>query len=375
MKKIILIVGAFIVIAVIVFTLITRTNEGKKAALSSALTSKPCVLYEKLEPYPNSYQGPLIDTHIHIPPIPDGPVGLSREENGRPALGLNVNIADYVCMMENEGTQKVFAFFPVWEPIVEESLQVVKETTEKYPDRFIPFIMPPDHDDRVDGFPTVSASDLDKMLQIYPKMFKGFGEIGLYERGDHGGPKGALALPPDSKRLREIYPLVEKNNLLVYFHLGEGQKESFEKTLAANPDINFIWHGDQLVEYKDGRQNLEHLDEILTRHPNAYYGIDELYGDVWLLRPEVKKEEFLAHFENYESLLDKDLDTWKGFIERHPDQVLWGTDRGWNAPWSLDPTVGMVLARYSRAFIGRLDLAVQEKIAYKNALNLLEKTK
>ena len=99
--------------------------------------------------------------------------------------------------------------------------------------------------------------------------------------------------------------------------------------------------------------------------------MDELYGDVWLLRPETSKEEFLAHFRDYESLLTKDLETWKGFIERHPDQVLWGTDRGAGTPWSLDMEVGEALSRYARAFIGRLDPSVQEKYAYKNAERLL----
>lgn len=336
----------------------------------AALVSKDCGLKEKRELYPNSYQGDLIDTHIHVPPIPDGPFGGDKDE--RPSMGANVAMADYVCMMENENTKMVFAFFPIMEPIIRESAFIVKKTMEKYPERFVPFIMPPERDDQLDGFPTVAAPDLKKMLAIYPKLFRGYGEIGLYERGDHGGPKGAPELPPDSERLKKIYPVVRENNLLVYFHLGRGQKESFEKILADNSDINFIFHGDQLIPYEEeGRQNLKHIDDILSRHPNAYYGVDELYGDVWILQPDVSKEKFLAHFSDYESLLQKDLGTWKNFIERHPDQVLWGTDRGVNTPWSLDPEVGLALTRYARAFIGRLSPDVREKYAYKNAEKLL----
>ena len=343
----------------------------KNQFVLGATSSKDCEKIIKQDPYPNSYVGELIDTHIHIAPIPDGPFD-SNSDGERPIMGVNVSIEDYVCMMEGENTKMVFAFFPVWDPIIDESLMIVKNTIENYPDRFVPFIMPPDHDDRVDGFPTVDAATLQSMLAIYPKMFKGYGEIGLYERGDHGGPKGSLALPPDSERLREIYPIVRENNLLVYVHLGEGQKESFEKALSENPDINFIWHGDQLIPYEEAGQNLKHIEDILYNHPNAYYGVDELYGDTWLLRPEITKEEFFVHFKNYESLLKTDLATWKGFIERHPNQVLWGTDRGWSAPWSLDEDVGATLTRYARAFIGRLDPYVQEKFAHKNAERLLE---
>ena len=116
---------------------------------------------------------------------------------------------------------------------------------------------------------------------------------------------------------------------------------------------------------------MKHIDEILSRHPNVYYEVDELYGDVFILKPEVNKQDFLAHFKDYEPLLKKDLETWKNFIEKHPDHVIWGTDRGAGAPWSLDLEVGEALTRYTRAFIGRLPPDVQEKYAYKNAEKLV----
>ncbi len=355
----------------------SRLKERREAGKSdkwveAAMAPKSCEAIEKEKPYPGSYQGALIDAHMHVPPIPDGPFRKPDGPMERLGMGINVTMADYICLMESENIKKVFAFFLVGEPIVDESTLLVKQTMDKYGERFIPFIMPPDRDDRANGFPTVAAGDLKKMLEIYPKMFKGYGEIGLYERGDNGGPKGSPALPPDSLRLKEIYPVIKENNLVVYFHLGRGQKESFEKILSENPDINFIWHGDQLIPYEEeGRQNLKHIDGILSRHPNAYYEVDELYGDVFIMRPEVSKQEFLAHFKNYEPLLEKDLGTWKNFIEKYPNQVLWGTDRGAGAPWSLDLEIGKALTKYSRAFIGRLDDDVQEKYAYKNAEKLL----
>ncbi len=282
-------------------------------------------------------------------------------------MGENVRITDYICMMEVENTSQVFGFFAVWDPITDESLALVNNTLERYPGQFVPFIMAPDHDDRPNGYSTVDGATLDRMLNKYPGMFKGYGEIGLYERKG----KGSKALPPDSERLKEIYPIIRKNNLIVYFHLGEGQKENFENALSENPDINFIWHGDQLIPYKNGIQNLGMIDEILTKHPNAYYGVDELYGDTFLLRPEITKAEFIAHFSNYSYLLEKDTETWKDFIEKHQNQTIWGTDRGWSSPWSLDPEVALTLNNYSRSFIAKLDPAIQEKFAYKNAEKLL----
>jgi hypothetical protein len=286
-------------------------------------------------------------------------------------VGDPVTLNDYARTFKHEGTPWVFAFFPIYSGFEDQQFAIARAAKEKYPGLFIPFIMPPDNDGSPKGFPTVSADVLAGMLDKVPELFAGYGEIGLYERGDNGGPAGAPALPPDSRRMQAIYPVVRQHDLLVYVHLGEGQQASFERTAAANPDINFIFHGDQLVRYEDGVQNLTALDEVLSRHPNVYYGVDELYGDTWLLRPEVSKEQFLAHFENYEELLDKDVATWRAFIERHPNQVLWGTDRGWFGGWALDPEVGVYLTRYARAFIHRLNPSVQENFAHKNAERLI----
>lgn len=332
--------------------------------VDAAMTEKNCPASSVIRDwYPNSYKGKLIDTHVHVASIPDDPNEHFDDEVKHPTMGVNITMGDLVCMMDVEDTAAAFAFFPVWEPITNPSIEIVKRTIKKYPNRFLPFIMPPDNDNNRGGFPTVDATALEKMLAEEPELFQGFGEIGLYERKG-----GADALPPDSERLRVIYPVVRKNNLVVYFHPGEGQKDSFKKILKENPDITFIWHGDQFVTYREnGRQDLSVVEEILSAHPNVYYGVDELYGDVFLLRPEVSKQKFVAHFKDYEPLLKKDLKTWKGFIERHPDQVIWGTDRGWSSAWSVDPEVALTLNRYSRAFIGRLNSAVQERFAHKNA--------
>ena len=312
------------------------------------------------------YKGPMIDTHIHLQSLPDGAPGFPDEQYAGSNLGIKQSISEWVCMMDYEGTSKSLAFFPVWDPIRDKSLEMAKLIVERHPGRFIPFIMTPDRDGDPDGHVTVNAKELEEMLHVYPGLFKGYGEIGLY-----GHPGGAPALPPDSPRLTEIYPVVRESNLLVYFHLGEGQKESFEKALEANPDITFIFHGDQLIDCSSCDKTSDDVADILENHPNAHYGVDELYGDINLLRPEVSKEEFIAHFKDYGPLLEQDIATWKEFIETHPDQVLWGTDRGVGSVWSIDPEVAIVLNDYTRYFIGHLDPAVQERFAYKNAENLL----
>ena len=236
------------------------------------------------------YDGPLIDTHWHIASIPDSSPYAEEDDlyKTQPVLGQSVRVTDIICTLEQENVTKVFAFFPVYKEIRDQQVEVVRRTIELYPDTFVPFLMPPDNDGSADGFPTVNSEVLNDMLEIQPGLFEGYGEIGLYARNG-----GAPELLPDSQRLQEIYPVVREHGLTVYFHLGEGHKESFERILDENPDINFIWHGDQLISYVGNHQDLSEIEEILYNHPNVYYGVDELYGDVWLLRPAATKQEFL----------------------------------------------------------------------------------
>lgn len=338
--------------------------------VAAALATKECVAAPQKRYGQLRYEGPLIDSHYHIPHFDNPPPW--ELHSGRPYMGDTITMADIACTIQQEHTRKVFAFFPVFPGNEEEFLQLAKGSLEQYPDVFVPFIMPPDDDNSIGGFPTVSAEQLEDMLGVHPGLFQGYGEIGLYARGERGGPKGAAALPPDSQRLLDIYPVLRKHNLAAYFHLGEGQQASFEKVLGANRDINFIWHGDQLIPYEHGKQNLKNVEDILSRHPNVFYSVDELYGDQWLIKPEVTKEEFLAHLDNYELLLQEDWSTWQAAIERHPDQFMWSTDRSPQVCWSHEPDVGQALTGYARAFIARLHPAVQEKFAYKNAERLVE---
>lgn len=343
-----------------------------RTRIEAALAPGACPDIPK-EVYPSSYyQGPLTDTHLHIPAIPDW--SLEDEERaykvapqgrfGGPQalLGWNIKMNDIACTITHEGTHKNFAFFPVYEEIPAELLEIWNRTMEKYPDQFTPFIMAPGNDNEPDGFPTVDAETLQEMLLVYPNLFRGYGEIGLYAR-ENGG---SAELPPDAKRLQEIYPVVQKNNLVVYFHLGEGHKDSFETVLKQNPNINFIWHGDQL--------SADEIEEILYAHPNAYYGIDAFFGhdyDTFRLYVGDSKEAYINKVNaNFDTIVAYALDDWKEIIKRHPDQVLWGSDRG-DAVWNYDPDVGKLQVKLARAFIGKLDPLFQEKFAYRNAEQLV----
>ncbi|MBI2582195.1 amidohydrolase family protein [Candidatus Woesearchaeota archaeon] len=342
--------------------------------IESALAPTSCPDVSKLE-YPDTYyQGSLLDTHLHIPSIPDW----SAEEDeqmqdqdpegrfGGPQalLGWNVKMSEIACTLKREGTHKNFAFFPAYEgEIFPSQLEIWDRTMQEYPEQFTPFIMSSGNDGDPNGFPTVDAETLKEMLAAYPNLFQGYGEIGLYARENGGSPE----LPPDSLRLQQIYPIIKQHNLVVYFHLGDGHKDNFEKVLKQYPDITFIWHGDQL--------SVEEVKDVLSKHPNAYYGVDEFFGgerEIFELYVGKSKEKYLETAnKNFDKIINQAISHWKSLIEQYPDQVTWGTDRG-DAVWNYDQDVGQMQVKIARAFIGKLKPEVQEKFAYKNAEKLLQ---
>lgn len=326
--------------------------------------------------YPDTYyKGPLTDTHLHIPAIPDwsfeeDEVMNNEFQEGRfggemALLGWNVKMSDIACTITQEGTHKNFAFFPVYEGDISlHLLEIWNRTMRDYPEQFTPFIMSSGDDGEPDGYPTVNAQTLKQMLSVYPGLFDGYGEIGLYARENGGSP----ALSPDSSRLQEIYPVIKKNNLVVYFHLGDGDKDNFERVLKGNPNINFIFHGDQL--------SIEQVSDVLSHHENVYFGIDEFFGgerEIFELYVGKDKKAYLdAANRNFDTIVEVARQDFEDLIEKHPDRVLWGTDRG-DAVWNYDLDVSLMQVKLARAFIGRLDPKVQENFAYRNAEYLIAK--
>ena len=266
---------------------------------------------------------------------------------------------DIVCLLEDEGTSKVFAFFPVWPEVDSQfPLEVVDRTMQAYPGLIVPFLMPPGPDDVP---PTADADTIGQMLEDTPGLFQGYGEIGLY---DLGRRRKASDYPPDAPIFLDIYPVVQDHALIVYLHPGWGHEDSLERVLAKYPEIDFIVHGEQ-IEMQIGN--------LMAEFPNVYFTVNDLYGDQYLLNTRESKQSFLAALQDYETLLRIDLANWKELIEEHPDRFMWGTDRG-DAVWTFDREVGRTLVDYGRAFIGRLDAGVQERFAYRNAESLLTKS-
>ena len=345
--------------------------------VEEAFTPSDCPPATKLELEDSDYKGPLIDTHFHMSNLWDAPLtadgdGDSYEREvlrgdfpmDLPILGKNITMTEIACRLEREGTDRVYAFFPVESDRpgqLRPSLEVVRRTMELYPTRFVPFIQPLCCNETV---PTVDASTLSEYLEIYPGLFQGHGEIVLYDQLRSGGGRKAEDYPPEAPLLLDVYRVLRQHKLLVWLHPGEGHQDSLERVLKQHADLNFIVHGEETES---------NISNLMEKYSNIYFAVNDLHGKEYPLRIGGSKSRFLAILGDYEPLIEKDLATWQELIEAYPDRFMWATDRGSRAGlWSYDADVGHILVDYARAFIGRLDPAVQERFAYKNAQRILQ---
>lgn len=315
---------------------------------ANAFTLTPCTDYEPAPIAEGSYDGPLIDSHFHMP--------LPEDVGTRPILGQEVSFKYMDCVFEREGTNRAISFFAVFpEYPYQDWIDKAIFAQENYSKRFVRFLMPPGPNDVP---PSVKVKKLKKMLNENTGVFQGWGEMGLYDLDN----RQADDYPPDAKIFQDIYPVVRNHKLLVYFHPGMDQADNLANVLADNPDINFLVHGEQI----EGQ-----ISDLMDDYSNVYFTVNDLYGDQYLLREDGTKKQFMAGLEDFEPLLEIDSANWKALIEAHPNQFMWGTDRG-DAVWTYDMEVGEKLAEYGRAFIAELDPAVQEKFAYKNARRIIK---
>ena len=317
------------------------------------------------------YAGPLIDTHLHIPQLPDdgfgddgdedhGDISETRGKDGElydsiaeedlPLLGRAVNISDIACTLQNEGTTKAFAFFPTFLDIENQLIEVAHRTMEAYPGLFIPFMQSSGSE-----VSTVEAELLQEWLQISPDLFFGLGELG-------DSPTEPINPPLDSVIYTENFEVARDHNLAVYYHTGVGHQENMATALQRFSDLTFIVHGDFVRP---------HIQDLMDRYPNIYFTFNDIFDEVIPLFRFGNKEDFISAMEgDWDSMLRQALELYKPMIEAHPDRFMWGTDRV-DIAWNYDEDVGKLLADYGRAFIGAFDPEIQEMIGHLNAERLI----
>ena len=252
--------------------------------VEDVFTQSDCPPATEVELGDSDYKGPIIDTHFHMSPLGDAPLGatVSRDPTyadyerfahlgdspiDLPILGRNITMTEIACRLEREGTDSVFAFFMIESQRpgqLRPYLEVARRTMELYPTRFVPFIASMCCDERA---PTVDAQTLSEHLDIYPGLFQGIGEIVLYDQPREGGGRKAEDWPPDAPRLLDVYQVAREHELWVWMHPGEGHQESLERVLEQHPDMNFIVHGDET----EGN-----IGNLMEKYSNIFFSINDL---------------------------------------------------------------------------------------------------
>ena len=325
----------------------------------------------------NYYTGPLFDAHLHMPLLFAPPPEFQDEFTEPEAvLGTDITIDGLICQMDKENINGIFGFYQIHDFILEQTIKLAKDTEDKYPGRITTFILPVSM-----TLPLIEPQKLDNILDgngipsyQYPNdLIKGYGELAMY------GPSYVGANPDDPIFL-ETYKILQKHDVIVMIHPKDIPKSQHLKPLSnaieLNPDVKFLIHGCSDSGFDC---YISDIAKILKNYPNAYFSLDTHIFSPPLGAPYMydhtinSKEQFISKFKQYfERDVDNNLKKWKKIIEEHPDQVMWGMDRGYS--WHFDEEVGGLLVEYSRAFIGGLDPEVQEKYAYKNAEQMLSKS-
>lgn len=327
---------------------------------SQKLAKKPCALATHKREFSTKayYDGPLIDSHVHFPTA-SKIVSSIAKQNGLelPLLEGEISADNVICLFESEGVTKIFGFHITSKFAEGSGVSVAKAIEEAYLGKVVHFIMPPPV-----LFLNVKPSGIKGILHKNKGLFKGFGEIGLYMDGYQG-------LKPNDPQLKEIYKLADEYNLIVMIHPEDTLKDGVEEILQEFPHVTFFFHGGKYQEW---------IIDLMPRYKNFYFSVDANINHLYGFRKEhqfqklINKEDYVTYMRgNFNNVLDEEISNWKARIEKYPDRFTWGTDR-WYA-WHFDPEVGRILEEFGRSFIGRLNPAVQENFAYKNAESMLQK--
>ncbi|MEK7583797.1 MAG: amidohydrolase family protein [Patescibacteria group bacterium] len=343
---------------------IEKIEDGGTVAGTDPITPTPLGTSYPCDPAPLQrvfndtpyYAGLMLDGHFHMPQLRV----LTGEHASAPVLDVDVSKRDVACLFHSDRVTGAFAFYGIPSDLKDMGVNAARDIEQKYPGtikHFLELVSFP-------GYPVV-PSQIDAVLNADTGLFKGYGEFSLYL-------PHYSAVSPNDPAMREFYTIAEKHNLVVMMHPLQEQQLAVEQVLRDFPNVKFLFHAMERMSWAN-----TFFDTDLDKYPNAYYSVDiDLFGQDATGKPFMEsaldKQDFITRFkQRWQDTLNLEVATWKTRIERHPNQFLWGTDRG-TAAWNYDPEVGSLLEEYSRAFIGRLDPAVQEKYAHKNAESLLQ---
>lgn len=293
------------------------------------------------------YKGPLFDAHLHIK---DDVVSL---------FGTAEALRHY---LEKDQILWAIAFFLVRydsPPLGAVSAPVFSGAG----DRVVPLLTPANHIRLAEG--RFSEPVLQSHLQPQG-FFQGVGEITLY------APE-LQTVTFESPQMQTVFRVVNEMKGIVMIHPSgdppnRGRKMSLaeiEPSIRTYSNVIFLFHG--------GIDAFDLILPLMSRYPNVYFSWDAnriFVGAGWtktMSRSEESAERFVAdvHRLGIEQMLAVSLGDALARFQKHPDRVMWGTDR--NLRWHFDDRANDLIIEVSRRFIARLPTELQEAYAFRNA--------
>lgn len=304
--------------------------------------------------YDNAYNGPLYATSEQI--------------------GNEAPLDKHFQNMDRNGVTYMIAFFSIeLDPEEEEDLDIayVKNSIRKYPKRIIPFFSPGMSSEETKPFlgDKLTTMYKDTMAAIKQKVgsdfIQGFGEIEQY----------AWNIQPNEPKLLQLYDVAKENDLAVMFHPAVGQSAGVKALIEKYPGTTFLIH----MFPEDFDKDRQKYVDLLKTHENLYFSVDVDHmmfdGNTGLLYKyedlpvaQAKTKFIVDYNKNEQILLTSALNRYKPLIEAVPDKVMWGTEGG--TDYVYEAEVYDLMIKFTRLFIGKLNLDYQEKLAYKNALRV-----
>ena len=298
------------------------------------------------------YKGPLFDSHLHMPELIEDKNILNSS-----ILNTDVSMEEIIDYLNKENVTESIAFSLPHPQKFQEYYAIANQLRDiNILNLFV-------------GYPGPHPQILESILSMSNGLYKGLGELGFYTYPLKG-------TPPDAPQMSALYNIIGKYKMIVMLHPDNGQSQNVRNMLKMHPDVNFLFHGNEICY---------DIDSIINEFDNAYFSIDSavFFTTVYKFtnqRPRIKPmyglftsgplENFISAIENqYYNILNDNIDFWKSKIEANPTKYLWGTDRF--LPWHWSEEVSLLFEEFARAFIGGLPKSTQEMYAYINGKKLL----
>jgi len=283
---------------------------------------------------PESYTGPLIDTHLHTRNI-------LQPQSAETLLSyLDREKVDWAICFNTFPSSKIDDLMPIVGSIGSRVVMLRSGT------RLL--------------MGQLSEAEMRQYLQPNGPLW-GFGEIGLWR-------EELQSVTFDSPHMQTMFQLANESKGIVMIHSSSApygrptELTEVEPSIRKYPDAIFLFHNIRTWDL---------VDQLMPKYPNVYFSMDFassfFQGRSVSLKGYDNAESFLAAV-NQKSLgyiVERNLEDLAPLLQKYPDRIFWGTD--FSEAWHFEEPVTDLVTRISRRFIGQLPAKIQEKYAYQNA--------